>query len=488
MKKLTTLLCALTMMLGANAIQIRHDAPVRAMANDFDFVEAMYMGHVDKYSTGDWYFRASNNDQNVAVFDINTGSDNKIAGTYQVGQPYASTYFYNGQTYDLTAGMLSITLVGDTTIDIVDEQGQPTGQQLQLPLYEFKATDLKLKGQSSTFSMTARAAVLAYDYQYKKDNKDSWLIPLKDEKGKSSSATEISVTGFTGFADQTSANPAYWYVEGTGTDNYSFRIVVTASSVTGAFTTVAIDDETPGGLTYLKKSGSLIAIKSGFGNATLSGEMLDLDAYLVGSDNTMYHITTGSGSGDGGNDDPFQYDETTPFNASFKEGEFQFNTDYFASNKAILLLARNTQKQYLDLIFFVNAIDPATTIPAGVYTINGTEQPGTMQASEGEIEVSGQYQISQSFAGLLNAAGNGIEKEWLITNGSATVTNVNGKVRIVIAATNSKGQAVTAEIGAGVTALEDIVVEGQAAKAMYKGQLVIIRNGVRYNAQGAVVE
>lgn len=38
------------------------------------------------------------------------------------------------------------------------------------------------------------------------------------------------------------------------------------------------------------------------------------------------------------------------------------------------------------------------------------------------------------------------------------------------------------------TALENIAVEGKAVKAIVNGQLVIIKNGVRYNAQGAVVQ
>ncbi len=38
------------------------------------------------------------------------------------------------------------------------------------------------------------------------------------------------------------------------------------------------------------------------------------------------------------------------------------------------------------------------------------------------------------------------------------------------------------------TALENIAVEGKAVKAIINGQLVIIKNGVRYNAQGAVVK
>jgi hypothetical protein len=41
--------------------------------------------------------------------------------------------------------------------------------------------------------------------------------------------------------------------------------------------------------------------------------------------------------------------------------------------------------------------------------------------------------------------------------------------------------------GAG-TALENIAVEGKAVKAIVNGQLIIINNGVQFNAQGQVVK
>ena len=38
------------------------------------------------------------------------------------------------------------------------------------------------------------------------------------------------------------------------------------------------------------------------------------------------------------------------------------------------------------------------------------------------------------------------------------------------------------------TALENIAVEGKAVKAIINGQLIIIKNGVQYNAQGAILK
>lgn len=44
------------------------------------------------------------------------------------------------------------------------------------------------------------------------------------------------------------------------------------------------------------------------------------------------------------------------------------------------------------------------------------------------------------------------------------------------------------EVEGPATALENIAVEGKAVKAIVNGQLIIIKNGVQYNAQGAVVK
>jgi hypothetical protein len=44
------------------------------------------------------------------------------------------------------------------------------------------------------------------------------------------------------------------------------------------------------------------------------------------------------------------------------------------------------------------------------------------------------------------------------------------------------------EVEGPATALENIAVEGKAVKAIVNGQLIIIKNGVQYNAQGQVVK
>lgn len=294
---------------------------------------------------------------------------------------------------------------------------------------------------------------------------------------------EISITGWIekSFQNNTESDIPFWAIAGTASDNYSFQLVVPSTSVSSTFKSVYIDTEDPGSLTYLKKNGELIPIQAGMGNAILSqDDYLTLDFYLLGTDNTIYHIT---------NFDPFAFDETTSFDASLKAGDFIFNTDYFDTKKYISVFGISTDNKYIDLVFYVNAIDPDITIPAGTYTINNTDAAGTMQASPGEIMQGGKYNFTPSFVATLNDAKTEIEQEWFITSGTATVTNENGKVRIVINATNSKGQSVTVEIGAAKssTAIDETTAM-QIKKVISNGTMRIISaDGKIYDATGTQV-
>lgn len=307
------------------------------------------------------------------------------------------------------------------------------------------------------------------------------IVPKQMAAVADGDMVELSITGFTKFEDQTKSDPAYWFVEGTTSDNYSFQLVAPGTSVSSTFKSVYIDTEDPGSLTYLKKNNELIPIQDGMGNAILSqDDYLTLDFYLLGTDNTIYHIT---------NFDPFAFDETTSFDASLKAGDFIFNTDFFDTKNYISVFGISTDNKYIDLVFYVNAIDPDITIPAGTYTINNTDAAGTMQAAPGEIMQGGKYNFVPSFVATLNDTRTEIEQKWFITSGTATVTNENGKVRIVINATNSKGQSVTIEIGAAKssTAIDETTAM-QIKKVISNGTMRIISaDGKIYDATGTQV-
>ncbi|HAE25220.1 MAG TPA: hypothetical protein DCG33_07750 [Prevotellaceae bacterium] len=159
------------------------ETPVFFPKNNY-YSEAMYMGNASKYSEGDWYLqiRDDNGTRSIAYFDVNTGSDNKIAGTHQVGKPYASVYYYDtDNTLKITGGTLEITLIGDTLVKVDDNT-------ITLPLYEYKVTDLVINGY--TVSKTMHVAVLAYDYQALQ-NGSLQLITLTDKKTQTPDEPDI---------------------------------------------------------------------------------------------------------------------------------------------------------------------------------------------------------------------------------------------------------------------------------------------------------
>ena len=73
---------------------------------------------------------------------------------------------------------------------------------------------------------------------------------------------------------------------------------------------------------------------------------------------------------------------------------------------------------------------------------------------------------------------------WLINAGTVTVAE-DGVIEV--AATNTWGRAINSRLGAA-TGVENVEAGAAAVKRMVNGVLVIEKNGVQYNAQGAVVK
>ena len=138
------------------------------------------------------------------------------------------------------------------------------------------------------------------------------------------------------------------------------------------------------------------------------------------------------------------------------------------------------------LTFMVESADDEINVPAGVYPIADTYEVGTV--------MSGMYDAEWGPLGSFYAEGGvsadgyfSIEKVWYMVAGTVTVENNNGYIKITAAATNSYGVPVNVTYNASpATAVENTKVEnGEAHKLLRHNQLIIIKDGVQYNAQGA---
>ena len=137
--------------------------------------------------------------------------------------------------------------------------------------------------------------------------------------------------------------------------------------------------------------------------------------------------------------------------------------------------------------FFMEEADEDIVVPAGTYTIDDSWDYGTVLASTGYDAAYGQ--VAPSLYATCNEEGKLRLPMWFMVGGSVTVEKVDGKMKMEINAVNSYNQPIHITYDGTATALENVNVNVEGIrKQIVDGQLVIIRDGKAYNAQGAQVK
>ena len=138
------------------------------------------------------------------------------------------------------------------------------------------------------------------------------------------------------------------------------------------------------------------------------------------------------------------------------------------------------------LYFFVEEADADIVVPAGVYSIDNSMDYGTVYASEG---YDPNYGASPSLYATYTEDGYLNVPLWFMVGGTVTVEKVDGKMKMTINALNSYDQEINITYDGTATSVENINVNVEGIrKQIVDGQLVIIRDGKAYNAQGAQVK
>ena len=138
------------------------------------------------------------------------------------------------------------------------------------------------------------------------------------------------------------------------------------------------------------------------------------------------------------------------------------------------------------LYFFAEEEDADIVIPAGVYPIDDSMDYGTVYASEG---YDPNYGLSPSYYAHYLEDDYLSVPVWCMVSGTVTVEKVDGKMKMTIDAINSYDQEIKITYDGTTTGVENINVNVEGLrKQIVDGQLVIIRDGKAYNAQGAQVK
>ena len=136
--------------------------------------------------------------------------------------------------------------------------------------------------------------------------------------------------------------------------------------------------------------------------------------------------------------------------------------------------------------FFVEEADENIIVPAGVYPIDASEEYGTVYANPG-VQGDG---VWPSFYARMLEDGSLVIPLWLLVDGTVEVTKTeDGNPYLEVNAVNSYGVEVHIVYDGTTTGLENINVNIEGIrKQIIDGQLVIIRDGKAYNAQGSQVK
>ena len=185
--------------------------------------------------------------------------------------------------------------------------------------------------------------------------------------------------------------------------------------------------------------------------------------------------------------------ERIPFDTEEGEMDYTFPTNAevyitdFVDGYGIIQLIIADAYYAVDFYFNADAMDPTIGVPAGVYPINPSFDSGTVLACKGILPDG----PAQSYFCGLDAEGYLDQFQlYCLVDGTVTVENVGGKLKVEVDAVNSYDVPVTLHyVAAGTTAVENVNKDNtQVAKRLINGQLLIIRNGETYNATGALVK
>lgn len=185
-----------------------------------------------------------------------------------------------------------------------------------------------------------------------------------------------------------------------------------------------------------------------------------------------------------------QYDEQTgSVNRAYTaEDHLAVDLEYAASGQIYVDVVAADMSDQISLLFFANTTDPEVGVPAGVYPLSATPAYGTAYASQGYVAGQGVWPCFYST--LVEEAGTMyLDKLYYMVDGQIEVGKVDGKLTMVIDAVNSYNVPIHITYNTTDTAVEDVIsVGGDIKKCLENGQLVIIKNGVKYNAIGSVIK
>lgn len=224
-----------------------------------------------------------------------------------------------------------------------------------------------------------------------------------------------------------------------------------------------------------------VAMYTASATVTKQGTGYQVDAEILGTDTILYHIqmevdyryiaidydkTEGK----------FVQHYTDADQVAFDTRNFQ--TSGYVSFKALSKTGKLTYPE-----FYPTTIDPATTLPVGIYPIDSSEATGTVYAGQG---VQNNVVVG-SVCGDFTSQGLEVPC-FFVATGTVKVEAADGKLRLTLDAQNTNGLPIQVTYYEGTTALENATTDTIAVRKIVRdGQVYILYGADTYTTTGVLL-
>ena len=224
-----------------------------------------------------------------------------------------------------------------------------------------------------------------------------------------------------------------------------------------------------------KKDYDIISIEKGETVVKMDEEQnVSLEGRFVGANGVEYKVTLTTKV-----DKPRIIDDATEGAVErIFANEDELTVEQLTDDKVRLEIM--TDRDLLAMWFYVEQIDNEIIIPEGVYPIDYSDDYGSVLAADGSL--------GRTFYATHD--GEYFTSFYFLVDGTVTISKKNGKLSFEVQALNSYDVPVHIIYESSATsAVENITTEQtNSQKKMINGQMMIIRNGKKYNVLGSSIE
>ena len=224
-----------------------------------------------------------------------------------------------------------------------------------------------------------------------------------------------------------------------------------------------------------------VAMYTASATVTKQGTGYQVDAEILGTDTILYHIQMEVDY----RYIAIQYDKTEgKFVQHYTDADqVAFDTRNFQTSGYVSFKALSKTGKLTYLEFYPTTIDPATTLPVGIYPIDSSEATGTVYAGQGVQNNA----VVGSVCGDFTSQGLEVPC-FFVATGTVKVEAADGKLRLTLDAQNTNGLPIQVTYYEGTTALENATTDTIAVRKIVRdGQVYILYGADTYTTTGVLL-